>query len=252
MIYDKKFEKEKKLIINSFKKNKEIKKAAYNFCLAAAKYKYTYNFSWFGVPIIQHPEDLIIMQEIILEVKPDLIIDIGVARGGSSIYYSSILELLGNKGKVLGVDIDYRKHTKKVFKKHYLKKNVKLIEGSSISSKVANRIYNFAKNYKKIMVCLDSNHTHDHVLEELNLYSKIVSKNSYLVVFDTTDGLYSAEIIKKISKKYKFKPFSKKSNPLTAVKEFIKKNKNFKIDESKHTKAQITSCYKGFLKKIKN
>ena len=109
MIYDKKFEKEKKLIINSFKKNKEIKKAAYNFCLAAAKYKYTYNFSWFGVPIIQHPEDLIIMQEIILEVKPDLIIDIGVARGGSSIYYSSILELLGNKGKVLGVDIDYRK-----------------------------------------------------------------------------------------------------------------------------------------------
>lgn len=219
-MYDKKFEKEK---INIIKKNSSSKKfldITKKFNVEASLNKYTYNFSWLGVPIIQYPQDMITMQELLFEVKPDLIIETGIARAGSLIFYSSILSMIHKKYRVIGVDVDIRNHAKKVLKEHKFSKNITTFQGSSNDKLILNKIYKISKKYKKILVCLDSDHTHQHVLDELKNYNKFVSKKSYLVVFDTTQGTFNKGDINKISKIYKYKPWGKKSNPLTAVKEF--------------------------------
>ena len=146
--------------------------------------KYSYNFSWMGRPIIAYPQDMIAMQEIIWEVKPDLIIETGIAHGGSLIFYASLLELIG-KGEVLGIDIDIREHNRKEIEKHPMFKRIKMIEGSSISKDVIAEVKTHAEGKKSILVSLDSNHTHEYVLSELKLYSPLVSLGSYIVVFDT-------------------------------------------------------------------
>src|SRR5690606_14135131 len=146
--------------------------------------KYSYNFSWLGRPIIQYPQDMVMMQEIIWSIKPDLIIETGIAHGGSLIFYASILDLIG-KGIVVGVDIDIRKHNFDEIVKHPMYKRIKMIQGSSIDLQVVNQIKEIASDKKKVLVCLDSNHTHEHVLEELKIYSELVSIGSYIVVFDT-------------------------------------------------------------------
>jgi cephalosporin hydroxylase len=250
-MYDKKFEAEKKKIIKKNFSSKKFLKVAKDFNIEASLNKYTYNFNWLGVPIIQYPQDLVIMQELLFEVKPDLIIETGVARAGSLIFYSSILSLIHKKYKVIGVDLDIRKHAKKVLKEHKYSKNIITFQGSSNNSKILSKISKISKNYKRILVCLDSDHTHKHVLQELMNYSKFVSKNSYLVVFDTTQGTFDNKNINKISKIHKFKSWNKKSNPLTAVKKFLKDNKNFVINEEPFKKILISNCYSGFLKKIK-
>jgi cephalosporin hydroxylase len=137
-----------------------------------------------GRPIIQYPQDMIAMQEIIWDVKPDLVIETGIAHGGSLIYYASILELIGH-GEVLGIDIDIRKHNKAEIEKHPMFRRIKMIEGSSVDEATAQQVKKIAENKERIVVCLDSNHTHEHVLKELELYSPLVSLNSYIVVFDT-------------------------------------------------------------------
>ena len=146
--------------------------------------KYSYNFSWLGRPIIQYPQDMIAMHELIWQVKPDLIIETGIAHGGSLIYYASLLELIG-KGEVLGIDIDIRDHNKKEILNHFMLKRITMIEGSSTAPEILEQIEIHVHGKKNVMVLLDSNHTHDHVLRELRLYSKFVTKGSYLVVFDT-------------------------------------------------------------------
>ena len=251
MIYDKKFNIEVDKRVKNFSKNSKLKKSAKNFNIQASLRKYSYNFLWAGVPIIQLPQDLILMQELIFKVKPDLIIETGIARGGSLIFYSSILSLIKKKYKIIGIDFDIRKHAKKVLSHHKFAKNVTTIEGSSIDKKTSEKIKKLKKNYKKVLVCLDSNHVHRHVIKELNLYSKFVSKNSYIVVFDTTCGTFDKKNMKKIAQNYNYKPFGIRSNPLTAVKEFLKKNKNFIIDYNFHNKGLITNCYNGFLKRVK-
>ena len=250
-MYDKKFEIEKKKIIRKNYSSKKFLNISKNFNIQASLNKYTYNFNWLGVPIIQYPQDIILMQELLYEVKPDLVIETGVARSGSLIFYSSILSLLHKKFKVIGIDIDIRKHAKKVLKYHKFSKNITTLQGSSNDTKILDKIFNISKNYKKILVCLDSDHTHKHVFEELQNYSKLVSKDSYLVVFDTTQGTFDNKNINKISKVYKYKPWGKKSNPLTAVKKFLKYNKNFIVNDDLFKKALISNCYSGFLKKIK-
>jgi len=183
------------------------------------------------------------MQEIIWQVKPDLIIETGIAHGGSLIFYASMLELIGN-GEVLGIDIDIRKHNRREIEKHKMFKRIKMIEGSSVDEKVIKKVEKTVKQHKKILVCLDSLHTHNHVLNELNIYSKFVSKGSYLVVFDT--------VIEYMPKGFfKNRPWDKGNNPATAVKQFIKKNKNFVIDKEIDNKLLITSAPEGFLKRIK-
>jgi cephalosporin hydroxylase len=161
-----------------------LKAAAKAFNDASNSNQYSYNFSWMGRPIIQYPQDIIAMQEIIWEVKPDLIIETGIAHGGSLIYYASLLELIG-KGEVLGIDIDIRKHNKEEIEKHPMFKRIKMIEGSSIDESIVAEVRSIAQGKQNILVVLDSNHTFEHVLRELQMYSPLVSLGSYIVVFDT-------------------------------------------------------------------
>ncbi len=239
----KEFELKKEINIKNQEKDKKLKNLGIEFIIDSAKYSYSYNFSWLGRPIIQYPQDIVAMQEIIWEVKPDLIIETGIAHGGSLIFYASLLELIG-KGKVLGIDIDIRKHNREKIEKHSMFKRIKMIEGSSVDEKVIKQVEKIAKKHNKIMVCLDSLHTHNHVLEELRLYSKFVSENSYLVVFDT--------IVEYMPKDFfKDRPWNKGDNPATAVKQFLKNNKEFIIDEKIENKLLITVAPGGYLKRIK-
>jgi cephalosporin hydroxylase len=208
-------------------------------------YKYTYNFTWLGRPIIQFPQDIIAMQELIWRIKPDLIIETGIAHGGSLIFYSSMLELLGGDGQVLGIDIDIRKHNRVEIEKHSMFKRITMLEGSSTDPKIAKEVYAFSKNKKKILVVLDSLHTHDHVANELNLYSPLVSKGSYLVVFDTSIEDVPRNL-------FTNRPWSKGNNPKTAVWEFLKKNDRFVVDKDIENKLLITVAPDGFLKCVKD
>ena len=250
----KKFSNECKNRINRYKLNSTIFKRAMNFFEISHQEKYTYNFQWLGMPIIQFPQDMLVTQEIIYETRPNIIIETGVARGGSLIMYSSLLSLIHSNYCVIGIDIDIRKHNRNKIKKHKFSKNVELVQGHSNNEVTLDKLKKLLKSIKiknkKIMVCLDSNHTHEHVLKELEAYKEFVSKNCYLVVFDTTINLLSNNKIANLTKNYHFKPFGKESNPHSAVKKFLKTNKNFKIDKTRHQKAVITNCYEGFLKKI--
>ena len=232
------------------KQSKDIKfyNTTKKWLVESHRLKYTYHFNWFGIPIIQYPSDIVGMQEIIYKTKPDLIIETGIAHGGSIIFHATILEMLSQidkkKRKVVGVDIDIRKHNLKRIKNHYFNKNLVLIEGSSLDEDVKKKIHKLTKNKKKIMVILDSNHSFKHVYEELSFYSQFVTKNSYCVVFDT--------IIENLPNKLvKNRPWSKGNNPLTAVKLFLEKNKNFKTDEKIDHKLMVSSAQNGFLKRIK-
>lgn len=225
-------------------RDSKLRKSGMNFIKESNKYQYTYHFSWLGRPIIQLPQDMIAIQEIIWKVKPDIIIETGIAHGGSLIFSSSILELIGN-GKVVGIDIDVRSHNKIAIQKHSLNKRIIMIEGSSIESRTISKVKKFAKGKKKIMVILDSNHTHDHVLRELQLYSSFVKKGSYLIVLDT-----AIEDMPKNS--FKNRPWGKRNNPKTAVREFLKTNKRFQVDKEFDNKLIITTAPEGYLKCIKN
>ncbi|OUU20246.1 MAG: cephalosporin hydroxylase [Candidatus Endolissoclinum sp. TMED37] len=240
----KKFDKAKISRINKNKKNSTFCEASKKFLIESIKPKYTYNFSWLGVPIIQIPQDIHQLQEIIWEVKPNLIIETGIAHGGSLVFSASMLAILNmkkkEKRKVIGVDIDLRKHNKAILNKHFTKQYISFIDGSSTDIKVFNKIKKITKNYKKTLVILDSNHTHEHVLKELNLYSQLVSKNSYCIVFDT--------IINEVPNNYyPNRSWNKSNNPMTAVKEFLKSNKNFEIDKTINDKLMISMAKNGFL-----
>ena len=229
-------------MIKKMNKDKDLKKISSEFYNKSAKHEYSYHFTWLGRPIIQYPQDLIALQEIIWSTKPDLIIETGIARGGSLIFSASILEMIG-KGQVLGIDIDIREQNKQAIKNHNLFKRISMFEGSSIDKKIVKKVYEFAKGKKNILLLLDSLHTHKHVLEELNLYSNLIKKNNYIVVYDT--------IVNDMPKNsFENRPWNKKNNPKTAVKEFLSKNNKFKIDKEIENKLLITSCPDGFLKRI--
>jgi cephalosporin hydroxylase len=187
---------------------------------------------------------MIAMQEIIWQVKPDLVIETGIAHGGSLIYYASLLELIG-KGEVLGIDIDIREHNRREIETHPMFKRIKMIQGSSISNEIIEQVRKYALGKQSILVCLDSNHTHDHVLKELEFYSPLVSLQSYIVVFDTIvedlpEGYFSQK-----------RPWGLSNNPKTAVDEFLAKNDGFEIDTSIDNKLLISVAPKGYLKRIK-
>lgn len=225
-------------------KDKKFLNRAKTWLQDSWNHEYVYHFTWLGLPIIQLPQDIIALQEIIWKVKPDLIIETGVARGGSLILSASILNLLGN-GEVIGIDIDIRKKNRYAIEKHPLSNKITLIQGSSINKQIVNKVHKIAKNKKMVLVFLDSNHTHDHVLKELKLYSPLVKKGSYVVVFDT--------VVEDSPKNFfKNRPWNVGNNPKTAVKEFLKYSSRFKIDKSFDKKLIITSNPEGFLKCIKN
>ena len=241
---DEEFEQRNKKFINSMNKNKSLLKKSKDWIDNVFDYEYVYHFRWLGRPIIQFPQDMVAVQELIWKIKPDFIIESGIARGGSLIFYASILELL-NHGKIIGIDIDIRKHNRIEIENHTLFKRIKLIEGSSIDDSVIHKIKKIIKDKKKIMILLDSHHTEQHVLEELEKYSPFVRSGSYIVVFDT--------IIEDMKKHHsKNRPWNHGNNPKTAVSKFLKKNKRFKIDKEIQKKLLITSCPDGYLKCTKN
>lgn len=240
-----KFEKEKEENIKVQGNNSKLKNQSLEFILESAKNKYSYNFSWMGRPIIALPQDMIAMQEIIWNIKPDLIIETGIAHGGSLVYYASLLELIGSDGIVLGLDIEIREHNKRLLENHPMNKRIKMIEGDSTSVEVSDKVYEIAKNKTKVLVCLDSNHTHEHVLKELNLYAHLTSVGSYCVVFDT--------IVEDMPKKWDWgtRTWGVGNNPKTAVFEFLKSNENFEIDKLIDSKLLISVAPDGYLKRVK-
>jgi len=239
------FEEERKLNIAQMGASQDITQSSLDWVCQTAKFRYTYNFNWLGRPIIQFPQDILAMQEIIWEMKPDLVIETGIAHGGSIIFYASMLELLGKDGQVLAIDIDIREHNRVEIEKHPMFKRITMIEGSSIDPGIVTKVYQFAQDKKQVLVILDSNHTHAHVLEELRLYSPLVTKDSYLVVFDT--------IVEDMPEDFfPDRPWGRGNNPKTAVWEFLKTNDRFEIDKEIENKLLITVAPDGYLKCIKD
>lgn len=224
--------------------NQSLQEAASAFNIESNKAQYSYNFSWMGRPIIQYPQDMIAMQEIIWELKPDLIIETGIAHGGSLIYYASLLELIG-KGEVLGIDIDIRQHNRLEIEKHPMFKRIKMLQGSSIDETLVQQVKELAKGKQTVLVSLDSNHTQEHVLRELQLYAPFVTPGSYIVVFDT--------IVEDLPEGYfkEKRPWGIGNNPKTAVWEFLKTNDQFVIDTAIDNKLLISVAPEGYLKRIK-
>ena len=243
------FKSERVARINSYIENENLKDSAKEFMKESTIPQYSYNFSWLGRPIIQYPQDMIALQEIIWDVKPDLIIETGIAHGGSLIFSASMLMLLEacgeiENGEVLGIDIDIRAHNKEAIEKHPMSKKITMFEGSSIDDEMIKKVHEFAKRGKKILVILDSNHTHEHVLAELKAYADLTSVGSYCCVFDT--------IVEDMPKdSFPDRPWDIGDNPKTAVWEFLKENDDFKIDKDIENKILITVAPDGYLKRIK-
>jgi len=221
--------------------------------------KYSYHFEFLGRPIIQYPQDMVAMQELIWEIKPDLIIETGIAHGGSLILSASMLSLLdycdaieqgtmldpkAPRRRVLGLDIDIRAHNRAAIEAHPMANRIDMVEGSSIDPAIIAQVQGIARGYERVLVCLDSNHTHEHVLAELEAYAPLVSAGSYCVVFDTLIEDMPAEM-------FPDRPWRPGNNPKTAVSEYLKKHPEFQIDKDIQNKLLITVAPDGFLKRVK-
>ncbi len=218
---------------------------AHELFLKSAEYKYSYNFSWLGRPIIQYPQDIIATQEIIWQVKPAVIIETGIAHGGSLIFYASMLELLGGDGQVLGIDIDIRAHNRVEIERHPLSNRITMLQGSSIDDQIVQQVHAFARDKQPALVVLDSNHTHDHVSKELEFYAPLVTKGSYLIVFDT--------VVEDMPDRFfPDRPWSRGNNPKTAVQAFLADNDRFEVDREIEDKLLLTVAPGGYLKCVKD
>ena len=227
--------------IEGLRTDAAVKQATLDWVNAIAPHKYTYNFSWLGRPIIQFPQDLAALQEIIWDTKPDLIIETGIAHGGSLVFHASMLQLLGNDGRVLGVDIDIRDHNRAEIEAHPMFERIEMIQGSSIDGSTADQVRMIAGGAKRVMVVLDSNHTHAHVERELELYAPLVTKDCYLVVCDT--------LIEDMPVgSFPDRPWDKGDNPATAVREFLSATDRFEVDATIDAKLQISVAPGGYLK----
>ena len=257
--------------ITAVPENLGLCQAGANFLLESIKTKYSYNFAWLGRPIIQYPQDMVAMQELIWSIKPDLIIETGIAHGGSLILNASMLALLdytdavesgqpldpkASRRRVLGIDIDIRPHNRAAIEAHPMAHKIDMIQGSSIAPEIISQVHEHAKGYKRILVCLDSNHTHEHVLAELEAYASLTSKDSYCVVFDTVVEDLPNEMLCD-------RPWGKGDNPKTAVWEYLRRlsdqgreasdgaTLNFEIDKSIENKLLTTVAPDGYLKRIR-
>lgn len=234
---------------NTADTSEEMRAAAHKFMAASVAPKYSYNFSWLGRPIIQYPQDIVAMQELIWKVQPDLIIETGIAHGGSLIFSASMLELNAICGgnpdaSVLGIDIDIRAHNRVEIEKHPLYRRIAMIEGSSIDPAVVAQVRAAAEGKKSVLVCLNSNHTHDHVLAELEAYGDLTTVSSYCVVFDTFIEDVPAG-------SYPDRPWDKGANPKTAVHEWLKSHPEFEIDTAIDERLLISVAPHGYLKRVR-
>lgn len=238
--------------------NEQLAKLTRQWVDNANAHKYSYHFEWLGRPIIQYPQDMIAMQELIWEVKPDLIIETGIAHGGSLILSASMLALLdyadavgsgqsldpkAGRRQVLGIDIDIRSHNREAIEAHPMAHKIDMIEGSSIAADTISQVNEYAKGYDRILICLDSNHTHNHVLAELEAYAPLTSQDSYCVVFDTIIEDLAADM-------FPDRPWGPGDNPKTAVWEYLKSHPEFEIDKQIDGKLLISVAPHGYLKRI--
>jgi len=238
--------------------HKNLNLAAQRFVAESILPQYSYNFEWLGRPIIQYPQDIVAMEEIIWQVRPDLIIETGIAHGGSLIFSASMLALLDicdaieqkksidpskSSRKVLAVDIDIRAHNREAIEAHPMASRIQMIQGSSIAPEIVDQVKKIAADYRTVLVCLDSNHTHEHVLAELKAYGPLVTKGSYCVVFDTIVEDLPPEL-------FPDRPWGPGDNPKTAVLEFLKSHPEFEIDKSIDHKLLISVAPDGFLLKV--
>lgn len=221
-------------------------------------FKYTYHFDWLGRPIIQFPQDIVAFQEVVWRTRPDLIIETGVAHGGSLVLSASLLLLLDvcdaaaagrlydpnqPRRKVVGIDIDIRNHNRELIEAHPLASRIAMIHGSSVESHVVGEVAKIAEGFGRVMVCLDSNHTHDHVLQELLHYAPLVTEGCYCIVMDT-----AIEDAPKTM--FPDRPWGPGNNPKTAVHEFLASHPEFMIDSAIPEKLLITVAADGYLRKI--
>jgi len=228
-----------------------VRQISDQFLKKTSDFKYSYNFEWLGRPIIQYPQDIVAIQEIIFKTNPSLIIETGIAHGGSLILSASILALLDLMGlpknvherKVIGIDIDIRKHNRLAIEKHPLSSYIQLIEGSSIDVKIAKKIHDIAATHDSVMVILDSNHTESHVLKELELYALITTVGNYCVVYDTDIELFPQGY-------FEDRPWDVGNNPMTAVNKWIQENHNFHIDTSVDSRLLVSCAPRGYLRRL--
>jgi len=253
------FEKEVSKRIEEVPRNKALLAAANSFKAETILSKYSYNFSWLGRPVIQYPQELVQMQNLIWQIRPDLIIETGIAHGGSLIMSASMLALLDlcdgiesgltidpkkSKRMVLGIDIDIRPHNRTAIEAHPMASRIQMIQGSSLDPEVITRVHAIAASYPRVLVCLDSNHTHEHVLAELHAYAPLASVGSYCVVFDTIIEDLPAQT-------FPDRPWGPGNSPKTAVWEFLKTHSEFEIDKNIEHKLLITVAPDGYLRKCR-
>jgi cephalosporin hydroxylase len=255
---NKRFEDEVAANVRGLAQDTDLHHLSLQWIQAVAPHKYSYNFSWLGRPIIQFPQDMVAFQEIVWRVKPDLIIETGIAHGGSLVMSASLLAMLdvceavergevfdpkGSRRKVLGIDIDIRRHNLTAIQGHPMASWIQMIEGSSISPDVIKKVNCEASDYRRILVCLDSNHTHDHVLAELNAYAPLTSLGSYCVVFDTA--------IEDMPRKFfENRAWGPGNSPKSAVHTFLGDRSDFEINQDIVAKLQISVAPDGYLKRI--
>lgn len=230
-------------------RNEKLRTAARSFMRESTEPKYSYNFSWLGRPIIQYPQDIVAMQELIWALQPDLIIETGIAHGGSLILWASLLELNSACGgpqdsQVVGIDIDIRAHNRAAIETHPMSKRIEMIEGSSLDASVVTQATEAALGRDRVLVCLDSNHTHAHVLAELEAYAPLTSVGSYCVVFDTVIEDLPAGM-------YPDRPWGPGNNPKTAVQEFLVAHPEFEVDRQMDDKLLISVAPSGYLKRTR-
>ena len=243
------FEQEVAARIDANGKNEALESAAKAFTIASIEAKYSYNFSWLGRPVIQYPQDIVAMQELIWQVQPDLIVETGIAHGGSLIFSASMLELNAACGgppdaRVVGVDIDIRAHNRSAIEAHPMFKRIALIQGSSVDPGIVAQVKALAAGRQRVLVCLDSNHTHEHALAELEAYAPLTTVGSYCVVFDTIIEDLPAEL-------YPDRPWGPGNNPKTAVHQYLRTHPEFQIDERVDRQLQISVAPSGYLRRIR-
>lgn len=237
--------------------NPSLKAAAVNFARESIRAQYSYNFLALDRPIIQYPQDMVAVQELIWRIKPDLIIETGIAHGGSLILSASMLALLDyceavetgvpldpkmTRRRVLGIDIDIRAHNRAAIEAHPMAHRIDMLQGSSIAPEIIAEVHARAAKHQRVLVFLDSNHTHDHVLAELEAYAPLVSTGSYCVVFDTVIEDLPAGM-------YPDRPWDVGNSPKTAVREFLSRNQDFEVDEDMEAKLLITVAPGGYLRR---
>ena len=253
------FEEQKRTMIAQQGDNRAYWDLALRFMRETAPTKYAYNFTWLGRPIIQFPQDMVALQELVWQVKPDLIIETGIAHGGSLILSASLLAMLdyseavesdsildpkATRRRVLGIDIDIREHNRAAIEAHPMSHRIDMLQGSSISPEVISEVRLYANGKERVLVFLDSNHTHEHVLAELTAYGPLVSVGSYCVVFDTIIDDLPGDF-------FPDRPWSKGNNPRTAAVKFLTEHPEFEIDQTIPHKLLITVARDGYLKRIR-